>query len=223
MKILDIPQSGKRGLTVSMASPFGQVSRRLAIPKNPRSRSQASTRRILTRASAAWRELEETQRAAWAAAGKETKSSSRLGQSGALSGFQLFMKLNCTLAQFGQEQVEVPTARPLFPEPVPQALVITNTAGVIALKLTCPTDPGTNTFVRGAAPVSQGREGVGDNFRVLGLCPVPAQGSADITDLYTARFGEPLVGKKVFIRINQVVDGWEDLPLTLSGIVPAAA
>jgi len=40
MKILDIQQSGKRGLTVSMASPFGQVSRTLAIPANPRTASQ---------------------------------------------------------------------------------------------------------------------------------------------------------------------------------------
>ena len=36
MKILDIPQSGKRGLNVSQAGQFGQISRTLAIPANPR-------------------------------------------------------------------------------------------------------------------------------------------------------------------------------------------
>src|ERR1039458_6392587 len=35
MKILDIPQSGKRGLNVSMKSPFGQVSRIAGSPANP--------------------------------------------------------------------------------------------------------------------------------------------------------------------------------------------
>jgi hypothetical protein len=30
----------------------------------------------------------------------------------------------------------------------------------------------------------------------------------------------PPVGKKVFIQVNQVVDGWEDLPVTFSAIVP---
>jgi hypothetical protein len=108
MKILDIPQSGKRGLTVSQASPFGQISRTLAIPSNPRTAAQMGVRSRLGRVAASWRALQEVQRAAWMAAAKEAKSNSRLGQSGALSGFQLFAKINCTLAQFGQEQVDAP-------------------------------------------------------------------------------------------------------------------
>jgi hypothetical protein len=39
------------------------------------------------------------------AAAKEAKSNSRLGQSGALSGFLLFTKINCALVQFGEAQV----------------------------------------------------------------------------------------------------------------------
>jgi hypothetical protein len=155
------------------------------------------------------------------AAAKEAKSNSRLGQSGALSGFQLFAKINCTLAQFGQEQVTAPPARPQFPDLAPASLVITNTAGVIALKLACPTDPGDHTIVRASAPVSQGRE-TWDDYRILGTCPAAAQGSADITGIYTARYGVPPAGKKVFVRVNQFVDGWEDLPVTFSAIVPAA-
>jgi hypothetical protein len=38
-----------------------------------------------------------------------------LGQSGTLSGFLLFTKINCTLAQFGQTQVDAPPEHPLFP------------------------------------------------------------------------------------------------------------
>ena len=115
---------------------------------------------ILTKVSARWRTLLETQRATWMAAAKEAKSNSRLGQSGTLSGFQLFTKINCALAQFGQTLVDAPPDRPQFPDLAAQNLVITNTAGVIALRLTCPTDPGENAIV----------------------------------------------------RVNQFVDGWEDLP-----------
>src|ERR1039457_1791121 len=122
MKILDIPQSGKRGLNVSLGSPFGQVSRTLAIPANPRTASQMGVRAILARVAASWRALQEVQRAAWIAAAKETKSNSRLGQSGALSGFQLFAKINCTLAQFGQDTVPAPPANPQFPELAPASL-----------------------------------------------------------------------------------------------------
>jgi hypothetical protein len=153
-------------------------------------------------------------------AAKEANSNSRLGQSGSLSGFLLFTKINCTLAQFGEAQVDAPPEHPQFPDLAPASLSITNTGGVVALKLACPTDPGANTIVRGSAPVSQGRETCRD-FRVLGLCPAAVQGSADITNLYVARFGAPPAGKKVYISVNQFVDGWEDLPVTFSAIVPA--
>jgi hypothetical protein len=222
MKILDIPQSGKRGLNVSQNGAFGQISRALAIPSNPRTPRQMAIRSNLSKVAAAWRALQQTQRAAWVAAAKEAKSNTRLGQSGPLSGFLLFTKINCTLAQFGQTQVDAPPARQQFPELAPQNLVITNTGGAIALRLTCPTDPGENTIVRGSKPVSQGY-GKFTDFRILGMCPAPVAGSADITGLYTSRHGVPPVGTKVFVSLNQFVDGWEDLPVTFAAIVPASA
>ena len=221
MKILDIPQSGKRGLNVSQAGQFGQISRTLAIPANPRTGAQMSVRDNLSRVAARWRALTETQRAEWMAAATAVKSNTRLGQNGTLSGFQLFTKINCTLAQFGQDQVDAPPLQPQFPDLAPQNLVITNTAGVVALKLTCPTNPGENTIVRGSKPVSQGVE-VCKDFRILGACPAPVTGSADITSLYTARYGSPKAGTKVYVQVNQVVDGWESLPRTYSAIVPAS-
>jgi len=221
MKILDIPQSGKRGINVSQKGAFGQVSRTLAIPENPRTTAQMTVRDNLSRVASKWRKLTETQRVEWVEAATAVKSNSRLGQNGALSGFQLFAKINCTLAQFGQTQVDTPPIRPEFPDLAVQGLVITNTGGVVALKLTCPTDPGDNTIVRGSKPVSQGIE-VCKDFRILGMCPTPAQGAADITSLYTARYGVPVVGTKVYVQVNQVVDGWESLPRTYSAIVPAS-
>jgi hypothetical protein len=94
--------------------------------------------------------------------------------------------------------------------------------GVIALKLTCPTSPGENTIVRGSKPLSQGF-GKCTDFRILGTCPAPAQGSANITSLYEARYNTPSVGTKVFISVSQFVNGWEDLPVTYAAIVPASA
>jgi hypothetical protein len=220
MKILDIPQSGKRGLNVSQDGQFGQISRAAGRVANPRTPAQVAVRDTMERVSAAWRALTELQRVAWMAAAKETMSNPRLNQSGSLSGFLLFTKINCTLVQFGQPQVVAPPARPQFPALAPQNLVITNTGGVVALKLTCPTDPGDNTIVRAAAPLSQGRETCND-FRVLGMCPAPVLGAADITGLYTARHGVPTVAKKVYVSINQFVDGWESRPTTFWAIVPS--
>jgi hypothetical protein len=221
MKILDIPQCGKRGLNVSQDGAFGQISRALVRVANPRTASQVSVRDIMGRVAARWRALQEIQRAAWMAAAKDAMSNPSLNQSGSLSGFLLFTKINCTLAQFGQAQVDAPPERPQFPNLAAQNLVITNTASVIAIKLTCPTDPGENTIVRGAKPLSQGRETCRD-FRVLGACPPAVAGSADITGLYTARYGVPPVAKKVYIQVNQFVDGWESRPVSFWAIVPAA-
>ena len=222
MKILDIPQSGKRGLNVSQGGRFGQISRALVIPANPRTASQMSVRAIL---SARDRPLA-------GAPGDPTGGLDGRGQRGQ------------ERQPPGPERARSParscSPRSTAPSPssartrwtprrlvrssrdlAPQNLVIANVAGVITLKLTCPTNPGENTIVRGSAPVSQGSDKFGD-FRVLGTCPAPAQGSADITSLYTARYGVPPVGTKVFVRVNQIVDGWEDLPLTFAAIVPAA-
>jgi len=221
MKILDIPQSGKRGLNVSQNGAFGQISRTAGRVANPRTPSQMAVRDTMSRVAARWRALTEAQRVAWIVAAKSAMSNPRLNQSGSLSGFLLFTKINCTLAQFGQEQVDAPPSQPLFPALAPQNLLITNTAGVIALKLTCPTSPGENTIIRGAEPRSQGRETCSD-YRLLGTCPAAVQGSADITSLYTARFGVPPVAKKVYIQVNQFVNGWESLPRTFWGIVPAS-
>ena len=45
---------------------------------------------------------------------------------------------------------------------------------------------------------------------------------SDITDLYVARFGVPPAGTKVFIRTQQHINGWDDLPKQTSAVVPIA-
>lgn len=99
-------------------------------------------------------------------------SASRLGQSGPLTGSQLFTKVNAVLATFSQPQVDTPPTEVAFLDLAPANLVITNTAGAIALRLTCPTDPGTNTIVRASAPQSAGRS-VCNDLRIIGFCPTP--------------------------------------------------
>ena len=199
---------------------YGQVRRTLVIPTNPRTPSQMTVRAHLSAAAKRWRTLSEDARKAWIAQASTTKSASRLGQNGPLTGLQLFVKVNATLAQFGGQTVDTPPVTPSFDALAPQGLVITNTGGVIALKLTCPSDPGENTIVRASAPQSAGRS-VCNDLRVIGTCPAPVQGSSIITTLYTAKFGAPAPGTKVFVRVNQMVGGYETMPVEFSAVVPA--
>ena len=220
MEILDILQSGRRGIYVSLGGRYGQISRAVAIPANPRTDAQMDVRRTLGNVTARWRTLTEPQRNAWRVAAQLKNTVPRLGQSGALTGAQLFTKINCSLATLGGEQVDAPPSFPQFPDNPVDGLVITNLAGVIALKLGCAGTPGSNTTVRASAPCSQGLAN-NANFRILGVLPAPVAGACDITSLYTARYGSPPVGTKVFVEVNQNIDGWEDIPVKKWAIVPA--
>ena len=221
MKILDIPQSGKRGVTVSQGGHYGQISRALVIPANPRSASQLAIRQHLASIAANWRTLTEEQRNAWSSMAKSRNTKSRLGQKGSMIGLQLFVQINANLMLIGQPRVTDPPVLPAFPDLVPTGLVITNTAGAIALKLVAATDVNDYTLFRASPPLSQGRSKCSD-FRYLGLVPTPAQGFADVTSLYTAKFGVPPVKSKVFVQCNQNLSGFEDIPHEWSAIVPAS-
>jgi hypothetical protein len=222
MKILDIPQSGKRGLTVSMPGRYGQVSRALVVPTNPRTTKQRGVRAVFASVAENWRAISEAQRQAWIAAAKGIQSKTRLGQSGPLTGSQLFLKVNALRLDLDFEVVEDPPVKPSFEANPVGSFTITNTGGVISLKLAQPTDFfGTQTgFVKAAAPRSAGRE-VCNDFRLLGAVPPAVQGSADITNLYKICYGSPAVGSKIFVQVFQYQDGDQDLPIEFTAVVPA--
>ena len=86
--------------------------------------------------------LTEAQRVAWMVAAKSAMSNPRLNQSGSLSGFLLFTKINCTLAQFGQEQVDAPPDPPQFPALAPQNLSISQHRRRDRAQAHLPNEPG---------------------------------------------------------------------------------
>jgi hypothetical protein len=221
MKIQDIPQVGKLGLTVTWHGRNGQIRRILAIPKNPRTDRQLEVRDLLQQQTRRFDALTDVQQDAWNVAGAGFHSTPSLGQSGPLTGLQLFVRVNCKLGLLGQDAVDVPPVAPQFPALAPQGLVITNTGGAVAVKLTCPTNPGQNTVLRASPPQNSAVRAC-RNFRIIGTCPVPTAGAADITSLYTAEFGAVPVGKRLFVQASTMVDGFESLPRQFQARVPAA-
>lgn len=200
----------------------GQIVRARTVPSNPSTDPQVAQRQILTRISQAWDALTEAKRSAWRAAAANVQSRATLGMSGPLTGIQLFIKLNATLATFGQEQIDQPTAVPQMPDLAPTSLVITNTGGVIAIKLTCPSDPGENTIIWSEKPTKAGRFSAPE-LVIIGTSPAPVAGSADITAEYVAKFGVPAVGSRLFVAANQFMDGWQSALRTFTALVPASA
>jgi hypothetical protein len=222
MKIQDIPQTGKLGLTVTWKGRNGLIRRILVTPANPRTSEQLVVRGLLAQQARRFDALTDAQQDAWNTAADGYHSTPSLGQSGPLTGLQLFVRINCKLGLLGQEPVDVPPVSPQFTSVAAQNLLITNTGGAVALKLTCPTSPGTNTVLRASPPQNSAVRAC-SNFRILGMCPTPAQGSADITSLYVAAFGTVPAGKRIFVRASTMVDGFESLPREFQARVPASA
>jgi hypothetical protein len=222
MKIQDIPQTGKLGLTVTWRGRNGLLRRILVTPKNPRTDKQLVVREQLAEQARRFDALTDAQQNAWNVAAAGYQSNSRLGQKGPLTGLQLFVRINCKLGLLGQEPVDAPPVAPQFPALAAQGLVITNAAGVVAVKLTCLGDPGENTVLRASPPQNSAVRAC-RNFRIIGTCPAAVAGAADITALYAAEFGAaPAAGKRLFVRASTMVNGFESLPRQFQARVPAA-
>jgi hypothetical protein len=61
------------------------------------------------------------------------------------------------------------------------------------------------------------------SWRYLGELPEVAAGKANITALYTAKFGAPVAGPRIYVKSEQMESGWKDTGLVFGGIVPAAS
>ena len=222
MKVTDVPQEGKLGLTVTFPGRNGLIRRMKVTPRNPRTSAQQVIRQNLATQAAAYDQLTDVQQEAWIAAAAQIQSKPHLGQKGPLTGLQLFTKVNCALLAIGQAAVTAPPAKTLL-SPLPiDGLDITNTGGNLTIRLHTTGAPPDGTMLRACAPQNSGcRRGV--SYRLLGTLGSPVANYVNITSAYTGRFGAPVAGKRVFVSVNANVDGYEGIPLVFSARVPAAS
>jgi hypothetical protein len=222
MKVKDVPQVGKLGLTVTWPGRNGLIRRTLVTPRNPRSGAQLKIRQNMATQAAAYDQLTDAQQEAWIATAAQMQTKPTLGQSGTLTGLQLFTKVNCALLAIGAPTVTIPPVKPLL-NPLPiDALEITNAGGAVAIKLHTTNAPPDGTMLRACAPEKSGRRN-GVSYRLLGVLDSPQNSYVDITAPYTSRFGVPAVGSRVFVSVNSNENGYEGIPLVFSGRVPASA
>jgi hypothetical protein len=220
MRTADGPQRGKRGKLVASRNRFGQYHRERGPHKNHRTPAQKRVRGNLSEFARLWNHLTEERRVAWRARAREVRSRRSLGQSGPLDGPLLFKKLNTVLATCGRGPLLDPPPRPEFgPNPV-IGFAITDGADGLAFELSVRKALVGDIMVYAWAPSNPGVE-KNSNYAYLGLLPAPEDGQSDITDLYLGKLKEwrklkdkryhvPLEGSKVFIRVWQQANGWEN-------------
>ena len=84
-------------------------------------------------------------------------------------------------------------------------LVITNHAGRPLIRLRVSGGPTEGIMVSSWHPLNAGVM-VWRKFVRLGPLPPPKRGMCDITKLYVEKYGVPPVGKKIFVRVQQMRD-----------------
>ncbi len=220
MKILDIPRSGKCGLTVAFQSRYGLCLRQYVPQKGTLTPAREHVCEVFGNYSRKWGgKLSEEQRERWTLAGAQVMSHPRLAQKGPLTGQQLWQAISTVRATVGlSETLEVPI-RPVFSTSNVGRLVIENGADGARLFLPVSGELNEDIMVFGQAPCSRGRY-KRRNVSYLGLLPPPIGGLSEITHLYTAKFGEPRPGQKIFIVTCQEKDGWKGFDLETSATVP---
>ena len=57
----------------------------------------------------------------------------------------------------------------------------------------------------------------------LGLVGPAVNGQCDVTGLYTARFGQPRPGQKIFVVTCQEKNGWKAQDMVASAVVPSTS
>ena len=232
MRTADGPQRGKRGKLVASRNRFGQYHRERGPHKNHRTPAQKRVRGNLSDLARLWNQLSEDRRVAWRARAREVRSRRSLGQSGPLDGPLLFKKLNTVLATCGHDLLLDPPPHPQFAHNPVTGFAITDGADGLAFKLTLRQPPVEDLMVYAWAPVNAGVE-KNSNYVYLGLLPAPEDGQSDITTLYLRKLKEwrklkdkryqvPLAGSKVFVRVWQQINGWQNAlgMLRTSAFVP---
>jgi len=223
MKVIDTPRTGKIGNQVAYVSPFGQCYHAYVLPRDPATEAQYRVREIFGSASNGWGlKLTESQRQRWGLAAQNVSSHPSLGQYSHLSGQQLCVKINSVLRCVGQAPVAEPPAPVVFgPSPVGELIVVNDAQSGVRLLLSVGTVT-EDIMLFGQAPCSRGRM---KHRRVcyLGLLGPAVNGQCDITALYTARFGQPAPGQKIFVVTCQEKNGWKGLDQVTSAVVPSAS
>ena len=220
MKYLGNPQSGSRGEQTASRNSYGQYLRNRATPVNPNSSAQAAVRARMSANAAAWRALDDEQRAGWKSLGLQMVRTDALGQSYNLTGFAAFCSVNNILLEMGSAQIE---DAPIYSTPdALTSATLTATSAALSLAYTVtPLPAGAKLLVFASPQRSAGRTFEGD-LRLVHTSAAAAASPANILSGYTAKFGAPVAGNRIFVSGVVAYAGFLSGPTMVTEVVTAA-
>ena len=198
---------GKIGGTVFSRNTYGAYIRAKVTPTNPGTVDQQTVRQFMASIAQAWRGLTAAQRLGFNLAAETWTNTNIFGDSQALTGFNLFMKLNRNRLEINEVQI---TAAPT-PAAVTgfSALAIVSDEGTPdKLELTFAPAIGATqkVIVYATAQLSAGIDFVKSEYRKIDVLTTADASPFNVGAEYKVKFGAlPTVGSKVFIKLVPVV------------------
>lgn len=217
MKLLVPPQSGSSGGVTASRNRFGQYVRPRAIPVNPNSVAQGAVRGRMSVNSAAWRLLTAAQRAGWAGLGASIVRSDSLGQSYSLQGNQAYASVNNNRVACGLTPV---SDAPALSTPVSLLTVTpTITAASFSIAYTATPLAAATYLLLFASPQRSAGRSFESDYRLIKVSTAAQASPLVALTEYTAKFGVPVVGSKIFLSLVTVTLGFESGPFITAAVV----
>ena len=191
-------------------------------PGSPGKHSTGEQLRVqseITTLAAAWNAATDEQRRAWCADAQNNRRGGYAERRRMRRGRNLFFRVNSRRLALRQPLfADPPDSADYVPLPIVK-LIIINSADRITLKLRISGGDPAGVMVSIWRPLNPGvmrwRK-----FVRIGPLPPPRRGLCDITSLYVEKYGVPPVGKKIFVRIQQMQDYKGSLASVASAVVP---
>jgi hypothetical protein len=217
MKFLGPPQSGSFRGDTSSRNRNGQYYRNRATPVQPRTPEQLAQRAIMGNNAAAWRALTDAQRAGWASLGLSITRTDSLGQAYTLTGFQAYCSVNNNKLTVGDATVAAAPAI-VTPGTLLTATITLTAAAFSVAYTTTPLAAGIRLLMFVSPQRSAGVTFNGD-YRLIGFTAAAAASPHNLLAAYTARFGVPVVGNRLFLSLQLYSGGFLGAPLNVSQVV----
>ncbi|HEY2090172.1 MAG TPA: hypothetical protein VGH54_29640 [Mycobacterium sp.] len=217
MKVLTVPSSGSQAGTTASHNRFGQYTRNRRTPTNPRTARQGVVRAALSAASAAWRAITDAQRDGWKSLGLMMTRTDSLGSTYTLQPNQAFVSVNAANNAAGNTSV---SDAPALVTPTALATVtLTLTAVAFSIAYTAtPLPTGARLFVYASPQKSAGRSFAND-LRLIFVSAAAAASPANVLAAYTAKFGVPVSGNRIFLTLVVYQTGFLSGPFYISQVV----
>jgi hypothetical protein len=217
MKYLGQTQSGSDGGTTASRNRFGQYLRRRAVPVQPRTPAQVDQRARMSLNAAAWRGLTDAQRAGWGSLGSQMTRRDSLGQTYTMTGFMAYASVNTNNLVAGNAVVaDAPVL--MTPDAIVSATITLTHAAFSVAYTPTPLGAGERLLIFASPQQSAGRTFNGD-YRLIAVTAAAAASPANILTAYTAKFGVPLTGNKIFLSLQRYLGGFTSAPLLTAQVV----